>query len=259
MVGKEERRFMKTIAIANQKGGVGKTTTAVTLAYGLALRGRNVLLVDLDPQGQCAVALGMATEGGVFQWLVAGRPLGETMRQARPGLGLIPGDKQTAYVQLLWAAQNRAVDALAQFLKPLSRTGLDFVVLDTSPSVGGMQERALYAADLVVIPTATDFLSADAVAATIATMNYNQVHGWTGALLGVLPTFYDAVTTESRKVLADLKELYPGQVLEPIRRRTILRECAAEGKTIWEMDGRSESGEDYARLVYGVISIGVNG
>ena len=245
---------MISIAIANQKGGVGKTTTAVTLAHGLALRGKQVLLLDLDPQGQSAVALGLGPESGVFNWLAANRPLAEVTRQARPGLALIPGDKQTAYVQILWAAQNQPIDALARAIKPLRKTGLDFVVMDTSPSVGGMQERALYAADLVVCPTAADFLSADAVAASMATMNQLRGMGWAGNLLGILPTFYDEVTTESRANLAEIQAVYPGQILPPIHKATILRTCAAEGKTIWEIDGGSRAGREYSLLVHTVLA-----
>jgi chromosome partitioning protein len=246
----------KVICVANQKGGVGKTTTAVTLAHGLSLKGKAVLIIDLDPQGQCATALGLESEGCVFKWLVAGLPVADLVRVARsPKLHLMPGDQQTAFVQVYLSLQNRGVDYLALMLKPLRRTGLDYVVFDTSPSVGGMQERALYAADYVVVPTACDFLSADSVAKTMGTMAGNARQGSTARAV-ILPTFFDNQTIESRGIIEQLIDTYRDQVLPPIHRATVLRECASEGKTIWEMDGSSRAGTEYAQLLYKVLRYG---
>lgn len=245
---------MKTLAVANQKGGVGKTTTAVTLAHGLALKGKRVLLIDLDPQGQCATAMNLAHEDGVYSWLVMERPFSEVVRRARPNMGLIPGDKQTATVQMLWGFQNRGIDALAQKMKALAN-GLDYCVLDTSPSVGGMQERAIYAANFVIVPVKVDYLSADAVSQTVATMYDIRGYGWSGGLFGILPTFYDRRIKENRRMLDELRSLYPGQVLDPIHYRKTLPECAAEGKTIWEMDGGSDNGQEYAGLLYELMEV----
>jgi chromosome partitioning protein len=230
----------RVITVANQKGGVGKTTTAVTLAHGLALKGKATLLIDLDPQGQCATALGLA----------------DLVRVARsPRLHLMPGDQQTAFVQVYLSLQNRGVDYLALMLKPLRRSGLDYIVFDTSPSVGGMQERALYAADYVVVPTACDYLSADSVAKTMGTMAGNARQGSTARAV-ILPTFFDNQTIESRGIIEQLIDTYRDQVLPPIHRATILRECASEGKTIWEIDGNSRAGTEYAQLLYKVLRYG---
>lgn len=247
---------MKVITISVEKGGSGKTTTAVSLAHGLALKGKQVLLIDLDPQGQCATALDLAHEDGVYNWLVAQRSIAEVTRHARNNLSLIPGDRATATVQILWGLQEKPINEFARLIKPLAKTGLDYVIFDTSPSVGGMQERALYAADLVVIPAKTDFMSADTIARTVGTIHQNMDKGWRGGVLGILPTFYDSRTNDSKAILKDLVDAYGAdRVLSPIRLRVALSECAAEGKTVWEWDGDGDSGKDYAALLYKVLEL----
>jgi chromosome partitioning protein len=249
---------MKIITVANQKGGVAKTTTAVTLAHGLAIKGQETLLIDLDPQGQCASALGLLQESGVFNLLVGGQTLHDVTRTTgRKHLWLIPGDKRTATAQLVLNAEGFDLAAMRDVLRPAQRTGLQVVVIDTAPSVGGLQEAALFAADLVVIPTAADYLASEGVLKVLDTLKALQAkQGWGGAVLGVLPTFYDDVTRESRATLADLKEtLGNGLVLPPVHRATVLRECSAEGKTIWEKAPQHRAAEEYAGLVWRIHDV----
>jgi chromosome partitioning protein len=111
-----------------------------------------------------------------------------------------------------------------------------------------------WAADVVIGPCATDFLSTDGVVKILETMDRLASRGWPGALLGILPTFYDEVTKESRATLDDLRKTFGvDKVLEPIHRATALREAAAEGRTIWETDPKSRAAEEYGRLVWGVF------
>jgi chromosome partitioning protein len=239
-----------SIAIANQKGGVGKTTTAICLAHGLALRDRRVLLVDFDPQGQCATSLAVNSEAGVFNVLVTPRSdIHQWIRDTtRSGFDLLPGDRSTATAQIVINAENRPIDLIRLLFKPLAKD-YDYIIFDTAPSVGGIQERAIYAADVVLIPTATEFLSVDGLAQMIELLAIlkDKWH-WSGRLLGVLPTFYDEQTSESHKSLAELQEGFGESVLKPIHRATILRECAAEGKTIFEMAPASRAAGEYEEL-----------
>jgi chromosome partitioning protein len=246
----------KIICVANQKGGVGKTTTAFSLAHGLARKGKQVLLIDLDPQGQSATALGLHPEAGAFYLLTMGHSLSETtfIRQwirdtGRENLRLIPGDQQTMAAQTVLNAQDRPVSCIRDSLARLTQKELHYIILDTAPSVGGIQERAVWASDLVIIPTATEFLSADGVGKMIELLAILQNRKeWGGSLLGVLPTFYDELTRESRATYETLREMFGESLLAPIHRATLLRECAAEGQTIFEKAPESRAAQEYQAL-----------
>lgn len=245
-----------TITIANQKGGVGKTTTAVTLAHGLGLRDRRVLLIDLDPQGQCATSLGLQQEPGVFNALVAKMDIQQWLRITdRQNLELLPGNRSTATAQIVMNAEQRPINAIKQMLKPLFGA-YDYIILDTAPSVGGIQERAIFAADLVLIPTAVDFLAMEGLA-QISTMlrDLRDKQQWQGRLAGILPTFYDERTNESQKSLSELREVFKETALSPIHRATVLRECAAEGKTVLEFAPQSRSSQEYETLTSTLIRL----
>jgi chromosome partitioning protein len=243
------------VAIANQKGGVGKTTTAVCLAHGLARRGRRVLLVDLDPQGQCATSLAVDAVSGVFNVLVnPNSDIYQWIRKtSRDGFDLLPGDRSTATAQIVINAENRPIDSIRLLFRSFVKD-YDCIIFDTAPSVGGIQERALYAADLVLIPTATEFLSMDGLAQMMELLALlKDKWYWNGKLLGNLPTFYDTQTRESHKSLVELQEGFGESVLNPIHRATVLRECAAEGKTIFEMAPASRAACEYEELTDQVI------
>jgi chromosome partitioning protein len=241
---------MKIVTLTNAKGGVGKSTSTVNLAGLISQRGRRCLIVDFDPQGQCAVALGLIQESGTFnvlvnesfdnyQWI---RPTG------REGLEIIPGDRTTATAQVVINAENRSMDVIRKILNPLKKE-FDFIFLDTAPSVGGIQERAVYAADLVLIPSATEFMSTNGLGQTLNLLNMlREKHNWPGKLLGILPTFYDEQTSESRATLEELKQNFGEAVLSPIHRATILREAPAEGKLVYELDPQHRATREYYAL-----------
>jgi chromosome partitioning protein len=249
----------QTITVANQKGGVGKTTTAVSLAHGLALQGKRVLLVDLDPQGQCATILGLKPEPGAFNLLISELPYKQVMRLTdRGNLEVILGDRKTSTAQTVLNVQRTPISFThSKVVVPADKDGIDYIVIDTSPSVGELQEQALWAADGVLIPCAVDYLATDGVYNIALTLKrIHDEYKWQGRILGILPTFYDTVTRESKATLQDLRKRFAGSMLEPIHRATILRECAVEGKTIFEMAPESRAARQYAELVQNVLNWG---
>jgi cellulose biosynthesis protein BcsQ len=144
--------------------------------------------------------------------------------------------------------QNFGLGQACKLFKALGKE-YDYIIFDTAPSVGGIQERAIYAADMVLIPTATEFLSMDGLAQMMELLTaLRSQHNWNGKLAGILPTFYDDQTSESRESLTELKATFGDSVLAPIHRATVLRECPAEGKTIFEIAPASRSSREYEQL-----------
>ncbi len=222
---------MRVLAIANQKGGVGKTTTAVTLAHDLARKGHTTVLVDLDAQGNAAACLGLSPAPGLYKLLLGLTPLDELLTEARPGLWFLASDASTAKVKMALAAEPYRESILAKALTPLEA---DFCLLDCGPSRDLLHDLAHHAAGEVVIPTACDHLSLAGVKQELDSLQLVQEHGHKVACLAVLPTFYDTVTTESQTNLRRLVDAFGPLVLPAIPRATRLREAPAAGLTLWE-------------------------
>ena len=248
---------MRIITIANQKGGVGKTTTAVTLGHGLAMRNKHLLLCDLDPQGQCCTFLGLRQESGLFDLLISKRPLSDVVRSAgingnlRPNLSVLPGDKRTATCQVVLAVEGFSLEYLAKTLK---RTKFDYIVIDTAPSASLLLESAIWAADWLLIPCAVDYAATEGLTGVIRTLKAIREQGGKCQLLGVVPTFFDETTRESKTTLSQLKEYMKDAVWDPIHRATVLRECTSEGVTIFEKSPRCRAAQEYKTLTEKVLS-----
>lgn len=248
---------MPVVTIANQKGGVAKTTTTITVAHGLSIQGFQVLAVDLDPQGHVAVALGVEGGPGVFDWLVRESPLSKVIKLTeRAGLTILPGNKKTgSAISFLVIEYKGAVplDLLSEKLRPALRRGLDYVLIDTSPSATELQAAAIYAADVLLIPAACDYLSEDGVAQTMETLELagNQER----LAVGVVPTFYDSRTNECKRVLAEYQTHLGEMVLPPIHASTRFREAVAQGQTIFETDPNGRGAEEYAQLIWWIRDV----
>lgn len=246
---------MIVITLANQKGGVGKTTSAINIAHGLAMKNYTVLVLDADPQGQCAPYLGLSQEPGLFNFLVAKPPMRDVVRTTgRENLWLLPGDKRTLTAQGLMLIERQGVHTLRQALEErVNGKRLHFVVIDTSPGAGGLQEHALWAADLLLIPCAVDFLALKGVREILKTLN--SLERQDPPAVRILPTFYDEVTTESKVNLDKLRAAFEGITLQPIHRAVVFRSCPAWGQTIFEHQPDSRAAREYSDVVQEVISV----
>jgi len=252
----------KIITIANQKGGVGKTTCTINLAAGLASVGKKVLTLDLDPQGNLSAALGLPQEKGAYYLLTMGQHsdverafLKQIVRTTgRRNFWLIPGDRDTVAAQTDLSIRERPISYLRQALDIFTGNGLEYILIDTSPSLGGLQERALWAADWVIAPTAPEFLSSQGVSNLLETLQILQdKRDWPGGLLGVLPTFFDETTRQSQVSLGQLKQVLNGRLLPVIHRATIQREATAAGHTIFEKAPKCRTAKEFQVIVQAVL------
>ena len=223
------------LAIVNQKGGVGKTTTAVTIAAGLARQGRRVLLADLDSQGNVCDALGLRKGPGFYRLLVAKLPLAEVVIDSgRHNLYVLPGDKNTVEAKLYLSSMNFRERAVEQALVPGARF-YDHVVLDLAPSVDVLHIAALVAADAFLVPTRLDHLAVVGVNDALTTLAALKAGGVEPPqFLGVLPTFWDRTTTESTFQLQHLARTFEKRLWPPVPADTKAREAPAHGKSLWE-------------------------
>jgi chromosome partitioning protein len=221
---------MTILTIANQKGGVGKTTTAVTLAHGLAMSGQRTLLVDLDPQGHVAFSLGLPKAPGFYNLIVDEEPIEKVAIPTRENLEIIPGDKRTEKAKRTIVISNFPTETIARALK---HAEYDIVILDLAPSLDVLHVSALMASDWVLIPTKLDAMAVDGVNEVLRSMGEVVERGHK---LGysILPTFYDRTTRETMVQLKALVGIFNERVWPPIPQDTKAREAPAFGKSLWE-------------------------
>ncbi|QED30257.1 ParA family protein [Microvenator marinus] len=237
------------IAILNQKGGTGKTTTTVSLAAGLAEAGHRVLVIDVDSQGHVGVSLGVEGKHTIYHVVVEEIPLERCVVRARPNLDILIGNETLASAEIVLARMNEGRDrALRDRLEDVSN--YDFVLLDCGPSLSLLNMNALTFADHLIVPVSCDYLSLVGVKQVMKTLkNVNQVLLHPITVLGILPTFYDMRNNISDESVRTLKGYFQDKVLPPIRVNTKLKEAPSLQKTIFEFAPESRGASDYQKVV----------
>lgn len=222
---------MYVLAITNQKGGTAKTTTAVTLAHGLALAGTRVLLCDLDAQGNCADALGLKKRGGLYALLFGGSdPVTDTGRE---NLAAVLGDHSTVEAKQRLSGQSFREYALRDALSKLQ--GFDVAILDVAPGVDILQIGAFVACTAFLIPVALDHLAVVGAGDALSTIaSLKQVGAFKGQFLGILPTFWERTTRESHEQLEIIAKEFASLVWPPVPLDVKAREAPSYGQTLWE-------------------------
>lgn len=248
------RSEARVIAVFNHKGGTGKTTTAVSLAAGLAARGQRVLLVDSDGQGNVAVSLGLRGEKTLYHVLVMGLSVRDAAQRARENLDVLASNETLAAAELYLAGRKRRDRVMAERLAE-ARAHYDVVVVDCSPSLSLMSQNALVFADWVLCPVACDYLSLVGVRQVLRTIKHvNQLLEHPVRLWGVLPTMFDARARICHEALATLREHFQERCLEPVRLAIKVKEAPAQAKTLFEHAPGSGPVTDYERVIEKLLS-----
>lgn len=245
---------MRTIAVVNMKGGVGKTTTAVQIAAGLLMRGRRVLLVDADPQGNVGHMLGIASEHTIKEVMLGTAPVADAIVRpdSRPGLGIITSTPSAFTLETQLAGTVQRETLLSRKLKDV--TGFDVMVIDSSPAMNLLTYNALLCASELVMPVGMDTMALAGARQTLD--GVNEIRGlWTDRsikLAAVVPTAVNTNTHATRATLQALaadKEMGAALFARGIRQCIDLTYAAAAHQTIFEYAPASRAAEDYSALL----------
>jgi chromosome partitioning protein len=248
----------KVFAITNQKGGVGKTTTAINLGASLAANDLRVLVIDSDPQGNATTGLGIKKDPdhpSLYHVLLLGFDLQKSITATEfEGLSLVPADKNLIGANLELVDSEQREFRLRHAVAGV-RDQYDFILIDCPPALDLLTLNALVAADAVLVPIQCEFFALEGVSELMDTIDrVRNAFDHPLELAGILLTMYDDRTNLTRQVAADLKDFFREQVFRTVIPRSIrLAEAPSHGKPILSYDIRSRGAESYIRLAKEIL------
>jgi len=247
---------MRKIAVALSKGGVGKTTTAINLAAGLARAGQQVLLVDMDTQDQVAKALGLRPAAGVAEMVMEDLSPEQVLVEAREGVWLLAGGRALAGLKRVISRKDFGGEqTLAEALAILEGR-FDLALVDTAPAWDTLTVNALFYADQVLIPVSLEVMALQGLIEFVRSLEPIQKYHSGLELRYIVPTFMDRRVKKSEEILGQLQSYYAGLVCEPVRYNVRLSEAPGYGQTIFEYAPNSPGAQDYQQLTERILRDG---
>ncbi|QYA26998.1 ParA family protein [Gramella sp. MT6] len=248
----------KIIAIANQKGGVGKTTTSVNLAASLGVLEKKILLIDADPQANATSGLGIdveEVEKGTYQLLEHSIKAEEAiLKTSSPNLDIIPAHIDLVAIEIELVDQENRESMLKKAIEPL-RDKYDFILIDCAPSLGLLTLNALTASDSVIIPIQCEYFALEGLGKLLNTIkSVQKIHNNKLDIEGLLLTMYDSRLRLSNQVVEEVKKHFDEMVFETIIQRNVrLSEAPSYGESIINYDASSKGASNYLSLAHEII------
>jgi chromosome partitioning protein len=250
----------KIISLVNQKGGVGKTTSAINLATYLAAAGKFVLLVDLDPQGNASSGLGVdhrKIEKNLYHAMIGGEhPSSMIIKTQTFGHDLLPASQDLAGAGIELVHMENREFRLYNVLREI-RTNYDYIIIDSPPSLGLLTINGLVASDEVIIPVQTEYFALEGLSQLLNTINLVRENLQPDlSVMGALLTMYDKRNRLARQVVKEINDHFPGHVFDSIIPRSIrLAEAPGFGKSILGFDAFSKGAKAYKNLAREIIEL----